>query len=255
MTDLLVRFGGIDFFGDEPRHEGFNIQTFRGWNDGVDARQAKVDIPNGDGAYDIPSTLADRTVPMTGYCYAKSVEKLGWYRRMLTGLVGIRTARAVQVDVLGEKEWSPGKVLRKPEFDEWGGQPFADWSLEFWFPRPFIFGAEVSKFEGLTGSQITAFHRGNARALPRYVIDGVMGGYTLNGPNGRKWVVTKPVTAGNPHTIDMETGQLTIGDVVVAGFVTAADLWAFPGNNPVQSSVIPTSGSGTVTILVRPTST
>lgn len=244
---LIIRTGSLEMFGNQPRHEGFNITRWRGWNDGVSAHQDQVAIPQGDGAYDVPSGLNSREINVEGYCEASSIEKLGWYRRILTGLPGVKLARQITVEVLGNTEWALGKVIDKPEFDEWGGQPFADFSVDFWCPKPQIFG-ELANVDGPAKS-VVANNYGNFPATSVLTINGSMaGGYIINGPLGRKFIVTEPLVTGRPHTIDMVNGNLYVDGALTFNRVSRADTWATPGGGSVVMSI---TGAGTGTITAR----
>lgn len=241
---LLVRTGEMNFYGDQPRRVGFNVTDWSGWVEGVSAQQDVVLNPAGDGAYDLPSKLNPRNVSLNGYVYTDGLASLGHYSRLLSGMLAVRQARPVYVDVLEKQEWSFGKVIEKPDFKEWGGQPFADFSVEFWFPKPQIFGT-IPRIIG-PATSLSVPNRGNSPASLSLLIEGSSaGGYTVSGPLGRKYIVTAPLLAGHPHTIDMKFGNLTIDGVIVASGVTRANRWAVPNGWYVDMSVAP-NGAGSV---------
>lgn len=249
---LIVRTGALTFYGDQPRREGFNIVNWSGWTGGVDVRQERIEIPQGDGDYDLPSTLAGRLVAMNGYCYTSSIDKLGWYEGALTGLLMQRGLRPFMVDELERQEWAPGKIAAKPMFEPWGGQKFADFSVQFWFPKPWKFGDPVT-FPNERYSLAEVHHRGNADAAAVFkVVGAATGGYTINGPAGKKYTVTTPLVADKPHTIT--DGLLEVDGVTVQRGVTVAGRWGIPGGTMVPHSITPVGGTATLTVEVTPRS-
>lgn len=230
----------FSMYGDQPRREGFNIVEWDGWDNGVDVRQEKLEVPGGDGDFDLPSTLASRIVPFSGYCMASNaIGQVSWYGDMLTGLLSRRLAFPITVKTLDRSLMSFGKLAAKPEFEPFGGQKFADFAGQLYFPDHRRFGPTQLVEPGKPMRNY-----GNAITAPRFRITGARpGGYTINGPAGRQYVVTAPLVAGHPHTIDMLTGRLSINGIEQDDGTGRIDIWGVPGGGEVMHTI---TGAGAI---------
>ena len=233
---LLVRLGPVDFLSAIPLGDGFTIESFEGWNDGTESRLTEIPRPQAHGAFDLPVFAEPRVITIEGYCRADSIEKLGWYQSLFTGLLANGDSKRIVVTEFGRTLWVDVRRASRPRFTPWGGQKFADFSISAWAANPRKFG-ESRTFAG----GVAAYHFGNFAASPIHTVSGTGSGYTINGPGGKTFTVTQAVTDGNPHTIDMATGFLEVGGVVVTGQVTSADTWAIPGGGTVTHTL---TGSG-----------
>jgi hypothetical protein len=245
VDHLEVRYGGLTMQAADAFALGLTITEIEGWSDGVDGRYDEIDIEGGDGAFDVPVTLGSRLVNVKGYCRATSFADLRGWRDRVTGQIGGQSTRIFTVAELGEAEWAAAQCVRAT-FPIFGGQTFADFSMSFWMPKPWKFGAETEPF----GNGVPATHRGNTGSVPFFRIGGVRpAGYTIAGPAGRAVTVTVPVVDGAPHEYDMSTGELTVGGAFVDGGITVADSWAIPGGGAWAHTI--SGGSGPFTTLLR----
>lgn len=246
---LNVRIGDLVFRGGEGS-DGFflNDSGLQGWFGGVDARGDSESREGGDGDFDIPSFLAPRFVTLEGLCHSRSEHEQAQYGDRLSGLFGSGGTRRVTVEGPRGTTWADGKLSlgTRPEFDPtlWGS--VAEYALSIKFNKPQKYG----EFHASTVAQsVEAFHYGNFPAAPVITVSGSMpSGYTINGPGGKKFTVTRAVASNSPHTIDMSTGYLSVGGVVVMGFVTRGDVWAIPPGVLVPHSITPVSGSGFIQV-------
>jgi hypothetical protein len=228
-----VRVGQVVFDGGDA-DEGFTVATVTGL-DGVDMRSASVDRPQAHGDFELPGFLAARIVTVSGKCFAESPERLGWYRRQLSGLLAGGGTGTVMFDWLGEKVSATGQRVGKPEFiDSVLPGRIADYVIQFRFPNPRLFG-ESHTFG--PASSVSVHHYGNFTAAPVLTVSGSAAGYTIPGPNGKAFIVTQAITADSPHMIDMATGLLTVGGAVVTGGISRGDLWGVPAGSPLVMSV------------------
>lgn len=249
MTDANVRIGqNWTAFGGLGQ-DGFYIKKggLKGVFGGVGVRGESVEYPHGDGDFELPVFRSSRFVTIEGPCIADSAERLDWYSNVLTGLLAGPDSGRVIFDLPGGVRWGDAQLNGPPEFDitMWGQR--ADWQLSLKFADPYLY-RDAASFAGGSPS----FHRGNTKAIPVHTVTGSNGsGYTINGPDGKRFTVTRAVVAGSPHVIDMATGWLTINGVVQTGAVTVSDLWAVPGGAQVTHTI---AGSGlTLSTLLRDT--
>jgi hypothetical protein len=130
----------------------------------------------------------------------------------------------------------------------------ATWQVRIKFNDPCQYG-DTRTWEAAVGANAGGiFHHGNYNAVPRFLVVGNMpGGYRLT-IKGQVFTVTKPLVAGQPHSIDYGDGRLRIGGAVVHGglgygftpFVT-------PGLSTALSIEPLTTGTATVTLTLTDT--
>jgi len=237
VTDTNVRIGGLTFWGGEGS-DGFYIRKggLKGFLDGVGVRGNSVERPMAHGDFDLPVFRSARTVSISGPCLAPSEGEWMHRNRQLTGLFGDGRSGRVTFDVGGTVLWGDARLGDTPQWEPqmWGSR--ADYLLVLRFADPRLFG-ETRTFAG----GVAAYHYGNFAASPVHTVSGVGSGYTINGPGGKTFTVTEAVTSEVPHRIDMATGFLEVGGVVVVGQVTSADVWAVPGGGTVTHTL---TGSG-----------
>jgi len=258
VQELTVRVDGLTFSGTRGPF-AIGKDGFDGWDDGVTWRVPEVERPNAHGYYDLPSYMNPRTISITGYALAESSRELRFMRSRLVGLLAGGSTGRIQVSRDGWTEWADCKVATEGiAFDEVYGQNYANFMVQLWCPNPLKYG-DVNTFTVPSGaSYVTVFHRGNAVGYPSIVVSGSMpGGYVLQSTGGAEYRVTTPLTSGNPHTIDMATGLLVRGGLVVSGGVTRADLWRVQGGSTATNLRLQpiTTGTGTATATLLDTYT
>ena len=248
-----VRIGDLTFLGGDGQ-DGFFIRGggLEGLQDGVDVRRDSTDRPNADGQFSAVNYLSARLVAIGGDCVASSAEKLDHYASRLKSLQSNRGEFRVVFDMPGKTLWGDAHLSDRPTFKPqiWG--VLAEWDLELQFDDPRLFG-ETRTFTTGSGLNMPVYHYGNFPASPVLTVSGTMpSGYTLTG-GGKSYTVTRPVTAGNPHTIDLATGFLEIGGVVQSGGVTVADVWSVHAGASMTHRVQPVSGTGNLTVTITDT--
>lgn len=249
MTKVAsVRLGSLHISGDRVT-DGFELDEdgIDGWHGGgYDVRRDDTPVPQGHGSFDVPVFLTSRVVTVTGRCVASSQERLAWHRGRLMGTLAQGNSGRIIVEDLGETLWADVRLAAGTKWTQFGGQPYATFKLSLWSKSPQKYG------EGRTfGSGEAAFHYGNFPAVPVITVAGTMpNGYTINGPAGKKYVVTAGVTPTDSHIIDMATGILRIDGVPVYGKVSQGDTWAIPPGQAVAMTLAPVSGAGTISAVV-----
>jgi hypothetical protein len=120
----------------------------------------------------------------------------------------------------------------------------AVYSVKLYAPDPNLYG-EVNEF----AAGEVAFQRGNFAAHPTFVVSGAAaGGYTITGPGGKRIVVTTPLVAGTPHTIDSAEGEVMVGSSL--GNISVFEPWTIgPGLPGVTHSI----SAGSLRVLVPDT--
>jgi hypothetical protein len=249
-----VRILNMGFDGGDAQ-QGFTIR--RGGLtglDGVEMRSQSEEIAQQHGEFELPGFLAARTVTISGLCLADSDFRLGQFKAQLTGLLADGDSAPVVFDYLGIKGWGRAQRIGKPEFEVTVPGSIAEYSLELKFADPRLYGESriLPLAPAVRAAAVTAYHYGNFTAAPVLTIYGAQTGYTVTGPGGRQFVVTRVLTAANPHTIDMRTGYLIVAGNVQMGYTPIADTWGIPAGAQVEMSV---SGGATMTATVPDTST
>lgn len=244
--NLFIVADGLEFQSELPPKLGFNITKFTGWNDGAPARSSSIEIPMGDGEFDVPVFKAARSVSIEGFCLSRSVPDLGQWQSRFTALGALGTDILFQASEFGRTLWGNAKPDGTPEWDATDGLARAEFAVDLRFRDPRKYG-ETRTF----ASGVPAYHYGNYWSTPYMQVAGAMpGGYTINGPAGKKYTVTAPVAAGAPHYIDMATGILRVGGLPLFGVVSQGDTWSLPPGKQTVTTLTPVSGSGTLTVSV-----
>lgn len=240
---LQIRFGDVHIFGrplDGRPLDGLYVvkNGFEGWDDGTDARREQIPRPGQHGEFDLPVLQGARVVSISGVALAPSKERLEHLRSVVTGLGATGDRLQLTVAHRGETRWAVARRGGKPQFTDSGriGRRLrASIFLQFVCADPRQYG-ETRLFG--PAAAIGAHHRGNFSAFPVLTVAGASaGGYTVNGPDGRRYIVTTPLVAGTPHTIDMATGRLRIGGTTVIGGVSRSQTWTIPPGREVSMSV------------------
>lgn len=246
-----VRLGstGITIWGDIYRGPGkFHFRDFN-WFDMPDVKVDDEPRPMGDGDFAPLSYLKARDLPMNGFVVENTHAELVHQMDRLKAQRG-RTVR-VAVDDPNRTTWADAEI-RAVRFDPLGFAPEADFVVEFHMPDPRRFSSSA----GVFASGEPVFHRGTYAATPDITVTGNMpSGYTVNGPDGKKYVVTQALTTGRAHRIDMHTGWLYLDGVLQQGAVSRAETWTIPPGRRVTMTLVPVSGSGALAILCPYTAT
>lgn len=241
---------GLPFWGALPASGfGFVVDPdgLEGLDDGVTVKGESVSRPSQHGDYELPTYLESRIVSLSGNCLADSPERLGQLRRQFTGLL-VGAVGNVVFEHLGSTVWgraglAPG-VQKKFKVNA-ATSTDARFQLQLKFADPRLFG-ESRAFAAATSLSLQ--HYGNFLSLPVLEVTGSMpSGYSVNGPDGRKFTVTQALTAGQTHRIDMNTGRLYRNGVLQVGWVSRTETWGIPaGSLGVPYTLAPVSGTGLI---------
>jgi hypothetical protein len=221
-TDAVAWIDDLTFWGGEGE-VGFFIEPegFTGWEDAPPTRSENLERI-GDGAHDAAEFYEARVLTLAGLCRARSGLELGAMRNDLFG--ALQGLKRVDVAYQGPPAAVWGRRFGEPMFRTILPGRIARYQFSVRCPDPLKYG-ELREFPS-TGNQLVEFwHRGNFAAPPVHVVSGEGGGYTINGPDEKRFTVRAPVAPGSPHTIDMSTGQISIDGTVRYGLVDQADTW------------------------------
>jgi hypothetical protein len=245
---LRVRVGQLVFEGYTTDGLLIAPDGFSGWDSGTDSKGQTISRDDAHGDYDMPVFRQSRIVSISGQALADSDRRLVHMGAQVTGLGSSGELLRITVEHHGLITWADGRVVSQTQWDERGGHGVADYQIQFRFADPRKFG-ETASF----GSGAPAFHYGNFPATPQITVSGSMpSGYTVNGPDGKRFVVTRALVGGSPHAIDMETGLLRVNGALVYGGVSVANTWAIPAGRSVTHS-LNGSGSGVLAVKVADT--
>jgi hypothetical protein len=225
--------------------DGFTIEDIDGWDDSPDYRTTDIERPQAHGSFELPAFSGSRRISISGFCFADSDPELGHKKNQLSGLMSDGLFHRMVIKDQGITSWADVQRVGS-KFKTIAAGDVARYQLQVWAADPRKFGDTRAFAAG-----VASYHYGNFAAAPVHTVTGVGSGYTINGPGGRTFTVTKAVTSGHPHTIDMATGFLSVDGVVVVGSVTSADVWSVPPGGTVTHTL---TGSGvTLSTAVKDT--
>jgi hypothetical protein len=129
--------------------------------------------------------------------------------------------------------------------------PKATFGLQLKFADPRLYGTDRRFPKAGYASSVFAAHLGNFTALPVITVAGSSAnGYTMRGPDGRSYRVTRALQANLPHVIDMAEGYLRInGELMIPQGVAFPQRWGVPYGEGITMTIEPAAG-GTASFFV-----
>jgi hypothetical protein len=207
--------------------QGFNLEKLTGWKPGsVGVRAETIEVEDGHGEYDLPVFRGRRTIELSGYVVAESDRQLNRFGDQLASVLADGGRGPVVVTEQGEQRWARARLHGTPKF-ETTFRNRADFELELRCPDPRIFGHK----ESIAGYAVEIVNWGTFPSSPTIQVSGSgSNDYAVYGPEGRKWLVSRDLVAGHPHTLDIESGDLIIdGQLILDGLVEAEPFACPPG--------------------------
>lgn len=252
---LHVRVGNVDFHGFTTH--GFLLggrRAFEGWEGRPGMRSERAERPAGAGSFSVPAYLSSRLVTLRGTALAESEAELEHMEDVLNGLALTDT----QMTVRSEKgtRWSWCRAEDEVKWTRVGGALEAEFEISFFLADPRKFG-EVRETVS-TGSNVTAHHRGNGPATPRFkVAASWFGGYRIRGPlkaDGveRSFSVVGPMTGSSVDLIDFNTGVVLRNGLPLRGAVLSPEMWTVPGGGSVRWRIEGISGGTGSAVMYLP---
>src|SRR5690606_12379510 len=164
------------------------------WFDSVDVRFDETHRPAAHGSFDVPVTLGSRLVQVDGYCFAESEAALEHMGNQLKGVLADGGKGRVQVQWNGSTTWADVRLGSQTKFSPNRHSLAGEFQFTFWAADPRKFG-ETRTFG--PASSMVVYHSGNFPASPVLTVTGdSVGGYTIQGEGGRRYVVTKTLVPG-----------------------------------------------------------
>lgn len=227
---------GLDRFGL------WRVTSIDGWKETPPEKSNSEARALADGDYDAEVFYGSRLVTVNGRLSAKNPEMAFSASERLASLLrapGMFSANQfgmMRSGVARRGRIAPGHIKGRH-------LPF---QMELRFIDPYKYGDKQS-FSGAVGTDFDVYQRGTVPAWPLITVTGSMpNGYEIS--LGTQLIqVTRPVTSGNPHTIDTRTGILRVNGAVVAGALGIAELFRVnPGLPQSVYALAPFTGTGTV---------
>lgn len=251
---LRVQIGTLQFLGQDDSSDSLLLiepDGFTGWDEGTNVRREDIPRPEAHGSFDVPGYLTPRVVSISGELFTPTPLAFQHMRARLTGLLADGNTGRVMVEQDSGTQWADVRLgaqtqVRVNNSDLTSGR----YQVQLWAPNPRKYG-ETRKFG--PAMSVPAHHFGNFPASPVLEVSGfnASGGYTINGPSGKQYIVTQGLFGGDTHRIDMRTGVLYLNGVVQLGAVSRADLWTIPPGIPATQTLVPVSGAANITLRVN----
>lgn len=254
--DLSVLFGDLRFRGFADHDDyGFWIAKggWTGWETPPAQRADVLARATTHGTFDALQLFDAREVTQAGFFRARTLPELNHMAEALAGQLD-GEERTLTVHYGHHARWAKFKrSLSEPSIvtSSDGTLHVGEYEIVHRMSDPRKYGL-TNKF---TGASVRPFHRGNFPATPEITVTGSMpNGYTINGPQGKRYVVAQALSTGQTHRIDFNTGWLYRNDVLQQGVYGRVELWDVPGGQPsIVMSLAPESGTGSMVVRVRDT--
>ena len=233
---------GSQILHGEDRAGQWVVEKLTGWYDAPASKGDGGERPLADGDYEAQRFYGPRMVTIDGILFHKGRGQLISAREQLNvgaslnkqnlvvtdfGLTRRLVVKALGVDWI-EKTLDASRFQIRLRSDD---------------PRKF---GESQRFSGSVGAPFDVYQRGTHPATPVATVTGSFAsGYDWN-LNGRLVSVTKSLTSGSTHTIDMRTGILRQNGAVVAGGFSYSELLKVNPGMAQSFYAVAASGSGTV---------
>ncbi len=241
---MLFHLEGLKFDGGLSGTTPFTVSEMRGWDvGGAEMHRQRDARPGTHGAFPARGYLTDRAVEWSGLVLTDSVEEQQHALRQLSGLL----AQGGTGQLAGAGVWAEVErdEIPPPQIEVPG--KIARYTVKLSAPDARLYGTTR---EFAAGEE--AIQYGNFPARPRIIVSGVAAaGYTITGPGGRRVVVTRALSAAQPHTIDFVKGGLWINGERIMRAITIYQPWEVgPG---VPGAVTTVTGSLTLRVQVTDT--
>lgn len=221
------------------------VEKLAGWYEAPEAKGGGEARPLSDGDFEGQVNYGPRMVTVDGILFHRSRGELVSAMERFNGLAKLTAQKLVVTDA-GLSRYANVKSLGT----SWTAHTLdaSRFQVRLKSDDSFKYGESYAP-SGAVGSAFDVFQRGTVEAWPVVTVSGSLpGGYELT-LGGRLVSVTRAVTSGSPHTLDMRTGILRVGGSVARGGYSYSELFSVkPGLPQSFYSVANTSGSGTATV-------
>lgn len=240
-----VILDGVDLHRGRIGQADLLVEDVKGWRESPPIKGDHGERPLGHGALPVQRFFGARTVTIDGVVFgdaqqreqALDVVRRAAESRVMTRLTVGDFNRVGYCYVVGAG-MVPDPVKRSEKFTRY--------SLVVTAPDPFIYGAWQQPVESVNGAQARVFHRGNAESRPHVTVRGnAPRGYEI-GYEGREFFdVLTPLSSGQVHVVDFQTGRAYFGDTVLTNYGRSRSIRVQRG--ALQMMTVRAIGSGSVT--------
>lgn len=245
---LLIRIGEVEFHGHTDR--GFLIGPggFKGWEGAPATRREAMDRPGAHGSFAGLPYKASRLVSLSGTALGSSEADVAYLGDVLSGVGGAPVMVTVATAV--GTRWATGSVEGEIKFDRVGGASEAAFALSLWFPDPRKYG--VVNETASSGATVSAHHRGNFPATPRFTVTGTFpNGYALHADG--KVVQVGGSASAVTDSVDFRTGMVTRNGSLQPSLLQQGQFWSVPGGALMPWRLDPIGSSGSATCFLTDT--
>lgn len=242
---MEIKIGGLTFRGDEgPTTFTVARDSLQGWigKGGVGVRRRSVDRPLAHGSSRVRGYRTGRLVTWSGLIITDSPAQQDKAMLNLASILAEGTFGTLAVASAIGTHTTEVQLDDDPQVNRLVYGETAKYSVSFWAPLPEVYGQGEEFRPG------DVENRGNFRAVAiAHVTGPVAAPYTLD-VDGRQFIVTQPLIAGQKHVVDTATGRVRRNGVLQTGVVSRAQSLLVPPGHPVTFSGPPNSR-----LIVRPT--
>jgi hypothetical protein len=262
MTSTVARIVVLVFDGREGGDKGFFIEPdgLSGWFNRPNMVRASAKRQQAAGSHPFPGYSDERLIVIEGKCYTSSPEEQQHYADRLAGLLEDGGFGRLVVEHEGKALWAEvGLVSQEFDIDVYGTD--ASYQVQLLAPDPHKYG-KVRRFpkDGTVGplQEVEVYHRGNARAYPRFVIEGtITKDYAVYGPGSgdtrKRYKVNGAVSPGHGNVIDLSDGTVILDGAVRRGVAEDATTWGVPGNTKVSHTLDSNGNPATLVAFITDT--
>ena len=183
-----------------------------------------TDRPYGDGAWSVDGFLSAGSMMLDGGIIAPSpfdlIKKINRFMSEFTN----REIKISAKDEAGNYTRIARRIALPKVTRHGNDRCFARFNVQMWFPDPHYYGETRSAPAG-----VRMVNYGSADAIPTVQVRGPQAsGYTVGDGEGGEVVVTSALSAGGTDVIDLRTGWVRRGGVIISGAVSKFQPWVVP---------------------------
>lgn len=245
---MHIRIADFVFHGgDLPSSPGFTVSSLTGWTGGPGVKRDNSPRQGAAGSHNVKGYSVDRVPVFRGLYHGASLDDVQYMSDALSGLESLEQRVTV---AWPDTKWVDAHVDRV-RFEPAGYKPEAEYQIELWVPDSYKYG-ETRQFPSSTDATVTAYHRGNAPAVPRFTVVGTFpNGYALHSQNR----VVQVAGSASPisDVVDFRSGMVTRDGVYLPALLQQAQFWDVPGGANLSWRFDRVGGTGTATPYVTDT--
>lgn len=251
MGELLITtplgFRGV---GDGRSGARWTVEKLSGWFERGGVKQERQARPWGDGNFDAPAFREGKLPAWEGLLLTSSLAEQHEAFESLEALLGNGDVTRLTVQGPNDTTWCDAQLDDEPSWEMLRPGRVMRYRVRMYSRFAYRYGERRSFASGQT-----AYHRGTATALPVFEVTGTMpSGYSIQSPYGT-FTVTQGLTSGQTHRIDFSNEGLVYRNGVLQSGVYGhpRQMWGIPRGPGAVHTLVPVSGSGSLTTFVHDT--